>query len=339
MKTSSPLSANDGRGGEDDCASQSRRRRTELDAIRRVLAENAAAEANPRDLHRRSLMLPVLQTVFNLALYAGLGWAAASSAWGFLLWPAMGLLLAGFLAAAHDCLHNSYLDTATANRIAGAAWCTPILVDYTLYKYPHLAHHRYTRVPGDTEEWVMPKSVGDYLRAMFFNNPFGGVVKSVRAAAGRFPAYIDSAGKRQAALDDGRIVALWLLVMVALTLVFPRVLAAVYWGPFVCFSSMLRLSALPEHWGCGEGPEVCRSTRSVVSNPLIRTVLWNGNFHVEHHLYPSIPSCNLSELSRRLRGQPIHRARSYVGFHLGLLRRLYAGLPPLNDPLGSGKLP
>lgn len=296
----------------------------------------ARAEVPLRDLYHRSLALPLLQSAVNLALYAALAWAAASSVWCFALWPAMGFVLSGFLAAAHDCLHGTFVNTKRGNRIAGAAWCVPILVDFTLYKYPHLTHHRYTRQPGDSEEWVVVHSFGGYVREMFAHNPFSGAVKAILAAVGRLPAYIDTDSKRRAARMDGVLVVLWLLAMGALTVVFPRVLVAVYWAPYLFFNSMVRLSALPEHAGCGEGPDVRRSTRSVISNALVRTVLWNGNFHAEHHLHPAVPSCNLAELSRRLGDEHMQRVRSYLGFHLHLLRVIHAQASSANRQAKTG---
>ncbi len=321
-----------------DRRSQSRLRRLEYEATERLLADYASANRVCRDLHRRPLLRPLTQATFNLALYAGLGWVAVSFAWGILLWPAMGLLLAGFLNAAHDCLHNSLFDSKAANRIAGMAWCTPLLVDFTLYKYPHLTHHRYTRIPGDSETWVVLTSLADYGRKMFLNDPFAGAKKSIRAVLGRFPPYIDTADKRRAAQLDGTVVLLWLLVVTALTLVWPWELLCGYWGPFMCFSPMLHLSALPEHWGCAAGPEVRRSTRSVMSNPLVRTVLWNGNFHAEHHLYPSVPSCNLPELSHRLHPHALPQTRSYLGFHIQLLRNLLRTPSPVDEAPPTRKL-
>jgi fatty acid desaturase len=178
---------------------------------------------------------------------------------------------------------------------------------------------------------VVLRSFRDYLREMFFHNPCGGLVKSTRAVMGHFPAYIDSPDKRHHARVDGTVVLLWLAIMVAFTLVSWRTALAAYWGPLLFFSSMVRLSALPEHWGCAEGPDVHRSTRSIRSNVLVRTVLWNGNFHVEHHMHPGVPSCNLPKLNRRLQDKSIRLDNSYIRFHLRLLRELTARRLPVAD--------
>ncbi len=278
-----------------------------------------------RSLLRRSLWRPAVQVAANLALYGALAATAvhaARPALGALCWPVLGLVLAGFLAAAHDCVHNTFLDSKPGNRLAGALWCAAVLVNFTSFKYPHLAHHRHTRVPGDTESLESLRSRRDYLRKMFWQNPLRSLLRSARATVGIFPPWIDAEARRRSMRRDAALVGGWLLFATAVTLRFPAVLLQVYWGPLLFFNSMVSVTALPEHHGCGSGPAILRSTRTVLSHPLIRMILWNGNFHVEHHLHPAVPSCNLPMLHRRMRRTPILLSRSYVEFHLRLLRQL-----------------
>jgi fatty acid desaturase len=45
-----------------------------------------------------------------------------------------------------------------------------------------------------------------------------------------------------------------------------------------------------------------RSTRSLKSNPLIDLFYWNMSFHIEHHLYPTVPFFSLPRLNTLLKG-------------------------------------
>src|SRR6056297_1209114 len=73
---------------------------------------------------------------------------AIASAYGLLagmalhLWPSLlvlapvfccAFILSGFLNAAHDCVHRRHFSTRSANRLAGVIWCTPLLINFTLY--------------------------------------------------------------------------------------------------------------------------------------------------------------------------------------------------------------
>ena len=294
-------------------------------ASRREFAE---LPVHIHDLYKRSLLLPLAQGTTNLALYAVMAWVVSLPAWQpffLILWPLMGLVLAGFLAAAHDCVHGTFVDTKKGNRIAGALWCTPILMNFTAFKYAHLTHHRFTRVPGDTEPIKPLRSIGDYVKQVIVLNPLRSVTKNLWIALGFFPPNIVSNRKGRSAQADAWGIILWLLFISTLTVINPRSLVAIFWGPLFFSRLMVSLTALPEHHGCGMGPDVLHSTRTVLSNLLVRTVLWNGNFHVEHHLYPAIPSCHLPELSRRLEQAPVLRIKSYFRFHLDLLRKLLSG--------------
>jgi fatty acid desaturase len=277
------------------------------------------------DLYERPLLLPIAQCITNLMLYASMAWFVALPTWqpfSFVLWPLMGLILTGFLAAAHDCVHSTFVNTKRGNRIAGAIWCTPILMNFTIFKSAHLTHHRFTRVPGDTEPIESLDSIRDYLRHVIILNPLRSVPKIFRMALGFFPPNINSSRRRQAAQADAWGVILWLLLVGTFTVIHPVFVIAIFWSPLFFSRTIIALTSLPEHYGCSIGPKVLQSTRTILSNFLVRTILWNGNFHVEHHLYPAIPSCNLPKLSRRLEQAPVLRINSYLRFHLDLLSAL-----------------
>jgi fatty acid desaturase len=280
------------------------------------------------DLRRhRPRFFPIGQSMANLAIYAGMALIAAYRPWqpfSFVLWPAMGLVLAGFLSGAHDCAHGTFFGVRRklSNRLAGLGWCVPLLVNYTAFKQAHLTHHRFTCVPGDTESHEQFTSLRDYLVQVLVGSVLRPVTATVRIAMGMFPACLTTAVQRHAARIDSIAVVGWLLAVASLTAASPRILLALYWGPLAFFNAMLVLTALPEHYGCGMGPDVLRSTRSVSTGPWTRMLLWNGNFHAEHHLFPTIPSCNLPDLSRRLASAPLLRADSYMSFHLKLVRVL-----------------
>jgi fatty acid desaturase len=66
-------------------------------------------------------------------------------------------------------------------------------------------------------------------------------------------------------------------------------------------------------------------TRTIISNP-VNSFFWNNiNWHIGHHVYPSVPWYNLVELHRLLEpqimasGAPVDR--SYVAVYLDALRR------------------
>jgi fatty acid desaturase len=73
----------------------------------------------------------------------------------------------------------------------------------------------------------------------------------------------------------------------------------------------LRAYLLAEHPGCTEDRNGLTNTRTTLTNPLVRLLMWNMPFHAEHHLYPTIPFHRLPE------------AHAAIGSKLGVVQRGY----------------
>lgn len=55
-----------------------------------------------------------------------------------------------------------------------------------------------------------------------------------------------------------------------------------------------------EHANCDLVPNQLHNTRTVESNFIIRWLLWETNFHCEHHAFPAVPFYNLHKLHKLL---------------------------------------
>lgn len=57
-----------------------------------------------------------------------------------------------------------------------------------------------------------------------------------------------------------------------------------------------------EHADCevSKTPNTLKNTRSVRSNIIIRTLLWDTNYHAEHHCYPMVPFFNLHKINEHM---------------------------------------
>ncbi|CAB9508449.1 linoleoyl-CoA desaturase activity [Seminavis robusta] len=63
-----------------------------------------------------------------------------------------------------------------------------------------------------------------------------------------------------------------------------------------------------EHADCevSDIPNCLLNTRTVRSNILIRTLLWDTNFHAEHHCYPMVPFFNLHKVNALMHDHVVH---------------------------------
>ena len=276
---------------------------------------------------RRPAWFPWLPLAGNVAIYAALALVATSPELGvlrFVSWPLLGLVLAGCLAAGHDCSHLGLFRGRRANRVAGAMFSSVVLTNFTATKLAHMVHHRHTRVDGDSEHRLSFDSLGHYC--WFMLAPFAiprSAWRSLRMAAGRDePAYAKTDRQRREVRADAVGIAGWLAIALALTGFMPGVMLCAYWGPLMFFWPAALFVAIPEHYTCDDGPDARAATRSTTSNWFVRWVLWNSNYHTEHHLHPSVPACNLPRVHRAERSSLTHCESSYLRFHARACVRL-----------------
>jgi fatty acid desaturase len=59
--------------------------------------------------------------------------------------------------------------------------------------------------------------------------------------------------------------------------------------PLAIGQPILRFVLLAEHGGCSFEQDGLKNTRTTLTLAPLRWLMWNMSYHVEHHLYPSIP--------------------------------------------------
>jgi fatty acid desaturase len=252
------------------------------------------------------------------------------------IWWTQAIILAGFLGAAHDCAHGTFAKSPAMNRVAGTLWASLGLFNFTLFKYYHREHHRYTTLPGDTEPGGRFSSVWEYLTApktiLFFFMSFWRM--SFQSLKGQFPYFVRTPRARRDVVLDTFVQATWWVAVVAATIARPHDLVVAYWAPVPVYMFIVFFTALPEHYGCEEGSNGWRNTRTIISNPIFRFFFWNGNFHADHHLYPGVPPRNLPKLHSFIGAKLMFVEASYLRFHVALLWDLIGGCQQTKPKVG-----
>lgn len=241
-------------------------------------------------------------------------------------WFVAGWILTGALAASHEAIHNNLYRSRTANRAVGWAWAGVAAIPFETYRAYHRAHHADTKGPTDPEPHPEIGSAVAHLATF----AVGGVyfwlemwVPTLRVmVGGRGPRWVTGRARARMAANGWAIVAataaFWVIVDPSLGVVWswwaaPMLVAAVFCAPLV---------ALPEHHRTSDGPGPATATsRTVLSVPACRWVMWNANYHTAHHLVPSVPGRHLPELDAVIAADCEHRADTYLGWHARELRR------------------
>ncbi|MGH7702980.1 MAG: fatty acid desaturase family protein [Gemmatimonadales bacterium] len=291
----------------------------------------------PAELRARIRALQRLEPWRNLrlaaflALWTGGGWLALTPASVLAHLGAcfaIACALMGLSVFMHEGAHGLLFRSRWLSRLGGLICGLPVGISVSAYRAMHLRHHAYERTARDPDdiEAAAPKSVplvlvyyallllGTYL---YFPHV---ALRGYLAARGRervaiLAEYLAIVGAHAAAwwlLSPGEMVRLWLL-------------------PMLVAAQFTNVRSLAEH-GLTTAGNAFTATRSVISNPVVRFVLCNLNFHLEHHLFPAVPWYHLPRLHRMLR--PYYRPagssvyRSYGEFMLDFFRTSWAGIIP-----------
>jgi fatty acid desaturase len=276
-------------------------------AVVRSLSERSDA----RGLIRFGLHL------FVMACTGTLVWLATPNWW--LMVPAMvlhGFTIVTMFAPMHECVHRTAFDNRTLNEIFG--WIAGLLsfYNFTYYRYYHTWHHRYTQDPDRDPELMTPKpqSFFEYVVEIsgvlfWLNRP----LTFLKLALGRTQSYefIPSEARKKIAISVACQLAIYIAGIVSIAM--GRPFAWYYFFlPAILGQPLLRAILIAEHTGCTEDENGLTNTRTTLTNPFVRLLMWNMSFHTEHHLYPSIPFHRLPAAHGELRERLAHLAPSYV---------------------------
>jgi fatty acid desaturase len=240
-----------------------------------------------------------------------------------------GLLLLGWglafgFCAMHECGHRTAFAGKGLND--AVAWWAGVLSFYNadFYRRYHQWHHRFTHQPGlDPElEDAPPSTLAAYLLELSGLPWWIGKIRSHAAGlrgdfAGRpyIPEEAVAAVSRSIRLQfavygvlllaslwhgNGALLRFWLL-------------------PLAVGQPLLRFVLMAEHGGCSTSSDGLRNTRTTLTLAPLRWLMWQMPFHVEHHLYPSLPFHALAEAHTHLAPHMEHCDPGYLAVHRSFL--------------------
>lgn len=273
----------------------------------------------------------------GVLLFGALLWGAPL---GALLQPAVpppavwalrlaGLLMLGWglafsFCAMHECGHRTAFASKGLND--AVAWWAGVLSFYNAdyYRRYHQWHHRFTHQPGlDPElEEAPPSSLGAYLLELsglpWWLGKVRGHAAGLRGDFGGRP-YIPA----EAAAAVTRSIRLQFMVYGVL------LLGSLWHGngallrfwllPLALGQPLLRFVLMAEHGGCSTSADGLRNTRTTLTLAPLRWLMWEMPFHVEHHLYPSLPFHALAEAHTHMGPHMEHCDPGYLAVHRGFL--------------------
>jgi fatty acid desaturase len=248
---------------------------------------------------------------------------------GAIVWTvviaAQGFILVGAYSAMHETAHGTLFGSRPVNRAASFLWGLTLLTNASLWRCFHLEHHARTGGDDDPEARykVQITHPAQYLLVVPGGLQFVGQfwIESLDALFGRYPSYVRKGADTRSIKRDAVILLAASVGIAALLVTHPLAVLHLWGGAFlVAMCVLLPLTAINEHYGCASGGEAFNTTRTVVSNRAFRLLVWNTNYHVEHHLIATVPYHHVHQLHEYIEPRCQFVSRSYTAFHLDVLR-------------------
>jgi fatty acid desaturase len=289
-------------------------------------------ETSLAELRRLRPSRRLAEIVFFTALWAagivlGLEGLRTSAwlAWGLRLASigASAAALNAFYLLSHEGHHSLLFRSRRLNHAVNVALCVPLLHAPSAYRVLHELHHRYLGGPGDPDEYrnytasARLRWTLQWVRltmGTLVYMPLIPVVAWRRA---------ETSVRPRIAIEYAGMIAIWIAVFAIVPI---GILLQVWLIPGVVVGYISAVRALAQH-ALTDPHDPLLASRSVRSNPIVSFLLLNENYHLEHHLFPEVPSYNLPRLRARLGSRLPHaiEAASYTGFLAGFIGRFLRG--------------
>jgi fatty acid desaturase len=240
-----------------------------------------------------------------------------------LLLPVQGVLIVFLFTLEHECTHQTPFENTRINEAAGHLCGFLLVLPFRWFRYFHLAHHRYTNLPGQDPELDAPKpaTLSAWLWHVSGLPTWWSAARLVlRLAAGREQARYLPAGALPGMQREARVM-LGLYLLAGLSLMVTPVLFWVWLLPVLLGQPCLRLYLLAEHGDCPLVADMFQNTRTTFTTALMRRLAWNMPFHTEHHVWPQVPFHRLPALHDRMRAHLAVTADGYMAFTAAYLAR------------------
>lgn len=228
------------------------------------------------------------------------------------------LALNAFVLLMHDGMHSTLFRDRHWNRFGSVLLGSTFLMSFSAYRVMHTRHHTFL---GDARD---PDDYRNYVR----RQPFLWYLHFVRLMVGPslYLVLIPAMALRHGSNRDRRQIFreyLFLFALYGLLLrLVPAPLLLVAWLiPLVIVGVFTAIRGFTQH-GITDASDPYLASRTIMPNRIIGFLLLHENYHLEHHLFPEVPSYHLPQLHKLIWSR-LPRAvsgRSYLGFLVRFLR-------------------
>jgi fatty acid desaturase len=236
----------------------------------------------------------------------------------------------------HDGAHYLLFKNRRLNAVVSElflAW--PLFITTRAYRGSHFAHHRHVNTERDPDlmrkqnsEWEFPKS-WRALVALLAKDVFG--VNTHQQLFELSDMADEKNGQSQKA-DFYQVsrISYYVLLLTVVTYFHLWPMFLLLWVvPILTWLKMImRIRSIAEHFAI-ENDHAYTQSRTTLPSLLERVFVAprNVNFHLEHHLYPSVPFFRLPQLHALLMKDAVFQSKAHVtSTYFGVLRECVSGV-------------
>jgi len=266
-----------------------------------------------KELMRRSDTAPLRRLAVCLAALGFLGYLYLSAIGTRWFLPALFLfgstLSLTVYSLSHECSHGTVFRSRWLNETI--FWVTSLLFGQeVLYRrYSHAAHHTHTMFVGYDAQlpFPQPARLRTYLlwyTGLIYHTQFLKIlfVHSLGRFSDKTRVFTPPEELARMARNTRIFTAIYAGGAAVSWYFGTTILLWIWLLPKLAGDPVMLAYAASQHFEKEENtPDLRRSTRSLKPNWLIDLFYWNMSYHIEHHLYPTVPFFALPKLNALLR--------------------------------------
>tara|TARA_B100000676_G_C18074965_1_gene846975 strand:+ start:1227 stop:2231 length:1005 start_codon:yes stop_codon:yes gene_type:complete len=233
----------------------------------------------------------------------------------------------------HECGHRTAFKTRKLNDFFYLIGSYMNSFEPVRWRWSHSLHHSYTASldPHDyeTEEMIyQEKTLFSYFTGFIPGILFLRIHKSIfveiikHALGIRTKVMIDCIPKDkiQNCINSSRVFVLIWITIIILSIYLQSLLPVLLFLVPRFFANFANLWGMTQHTGLrGNVKDHRVTTRSIRLNPIFSFIYWKMEYHVEHHMFPMIPSYNLPKLYEVIKDQ-LPKPKTILSAHKDIIK-------------------
>ncbi len=267
--------------------------------------------------------------------------AALTSAWGT-WWAvpafvAQGILINFLYAGQHEMSHATVFRTKRLNEVFGRLFGFVVIYPRDFDQIQHFAHHRYTQDWDGDGELVRDRyTMTSYL--LWVLGPtywYTRVRRIVRFALGLVSEPYVPQGRKPDVIREARWHAAGYAAIAAVSIATGSWAAMALWLlPMLALKPVHQLQNTIEHLGLPHVDTITENTRTTRTNPVMRWLCWNMQFHTAHHAFPGVPCYKLPKLHRTIFDDNGRKPQTmgYLAFQWAVVKAFWNGRTEADYP-------